>query len=356
MKQIYRVIFTVFISLILMGCDDNSYDGETGLIAAPTSTDEVSTSVTSIYTLVIQEDSLDAYNASLSLLDATKNLEESNEASVQRARTEFTKLILSYKRVESIYVAGYNSDDMRDIADFYIEQFIKGSKSQDIAGDLDAVFSGNKSIVANALKGITALEYTLFGDVESTVAISDKMNQERRDAAVLMATNLELQFRVIRDYYIADETYIDASDDAVNAMLNVLVDNSFRLRESRIGDAAGFTTKYLDNPDSSRLEYYSSTNSLDAIKEILVTHQRVMENGLKDIATLGNASSEADAIITALEDATAICETYTTNLESELSSVKTKELYEVIRTLQNNYTALINGLNFTQDIIEADGD
>lgn len=356
MKKIYQVVFSILLSFMILGCDDNKYDGETGLIASPVSLDEVDTSVANVYTLVIQKDSQDAYTNALSLLEATQNLQISDETSVQIAREALLNLILSYKRVESIYLAGYNSDDMRDIADFYIEQFIKGSKSQDIAGDLDEVFAGEKSIVTNALKGITALEYALFGNVESVSQVAQKMNQARIDAAVLMASNLEVQFKKVRDYYLEDETYLDSSDETINAYLNVLVDNSFRLRESRIGDAAGFTVKYKDNPDSTRLEYYNSTYSLDAIKEILTTHKRVMENGLQAIAISGNAASEADAIMNAITDALSLCDTYSVSLESELTSEKTLELYELGRTLQNNYTALINGLNFTQDIIEADGD
>ena len=359
MLYIYKTVFITLLTFSFVGCGgDNSYNGENGLID-PTSTSSTSldTEINSLYQDVIKKDAQNAYVQSAFLLSAVEDLNNSaDEAHLQSARDEFKKLILSYKRVESSYVAGYNSDDMRDIADFYIEQFIKGSKSQDIAGDLDQVFAGTKQIVVNSLKGITALEYTLFGDVESITDIKAKMNQNRLDAALLMAKNIKVQFLDIQDYYQNDTKFLSSNDDAISALLNVLVDNSFRLRESRIGDGAGFTEKYKDNPSNTRLEYYYSTYSLNAIIEILNTHNNIMENGLKAIAIEGNAASEADAITTAIDDALALCNAYSGSLESNLADTKTQELYDTAKTLQNNYTALINGLNFTQDIVEADGD
>ena len=358
MLFIYKTVLIALLTFAFVGCGgDNKYNGVDGLIDPSTSSSSLDTEVQSLYENIILQDSQSAYSQSLTLLSAIEDLNSSvDEAHLQVARDEFKKLILSYKRVESAYVAGYNSDDMRDVADFYIEQFIKGSKSQDIKGDLDLVFAGNKQIVVNALKGITALQYTLFGEVESLADINAKMNQNRLNAAMLMANNIENQFKAIRDYYQNDTKFLSSSDDAISALLNVLVDNSFRLRESRIGDAAGFTTKYKNNPSNTRLEYYYSTYSLNTIIEILNTHKSIMENGLKAIAVSGNAASEAEAILTAIDEALLLCSSYGGSLESNLADAKTQELYDTAKTLQNNYTALINGLNFTQDIVEADGD
>jgi len=358
MLIIYKTALITLLTFSFIGCGgDNSYNGVDGLIDPSTASTSLDVEVKSLYEDVIKKDAKSAYVQSITLLNAVKDLNSStDEVHLQRARDEFKKLILSYKRVESAYVAGYNSDDMRDIADFYIEQFIKGSKSQDIAGDLDQVFAGTKQIVVNALKGVTALQYTLFGDVESLADINTKMNQNRLNAALLMAKNITVQFLAVHEYYQNDTKFLSSSDDAISALLNVLVDNSFRLRESRIGDAAGFTTKYKNNPSNTRLEYYYSSHSLNAIIEILNTHKSIMENGLQAIAISGNAASEAEAILTAIDEALVLCNAYGGSLESNLADAKTQELYDTAKTLQNNYTALINGLNFTQDIVEADGD
>ena len=358
MKNLYQLLLASLIAFMFIGCgDDNNYDGETGLLAAQSSASSVDVSIENIYSSIILKDSNETYQRSVVLLSQIKDLNRTtNITNLKIARDSFKDLVLSYKRVESLYIAGYNSDNMLEIAEFYIEQFIKGSKSQDIGGDLDEVFAGNKSIVTNALKGITALEYTLFGNAQTLEEINTKMNQNRLDSALIMVNNLVDKFNIVQNYYITDETFLSSSDEAIGALLNVLVDNSFKLRESRIGDAAGLTVKYLDKPDNTRLEYFKSTYSLESIVEILKTHKRVMDGGLTNIAFVGNAASEADAILMAIEEALNLCATYSSNLESELESPKTQELYQIIKTLQNNYTALINGLNFTQDIIEADGD
>ncbi|MEA2091594.1 MAG: imelysin family protein, partial [Campylobacterota bacterium] len=302
-----------------------------------------------------------SYNASLTLYESIKDFNNSQtEANLQTARRNFKALALAYKRVESSYVAGYNSDDMRDLADFYIEHFIKGSKSADISGDLDKFFKGNGSLVKNSLKGITALEYTLFGNQESEAQIVAKIatggEVNRTAGAMTMIETLSKNLKKVDDYYKNSSIFTTNSDKAISALLNVLVDNSYKLKETRLGDAAGYTVKYKNNPDNTRLEYYKSKNTLEAIKEILSTHKSIMQNGLKDIAIAGNASPEADAILGVIAEMGTICQSYSGAIEDELVSLKTKNLYNAANILQNNYTALINALNFTQDIIEADGD
>lgn len=362
MKKIYTILLSTLLALVISGCgeSENSYDGVTGLRAPDELVKKVSGAdvyISDIYKSIIQADSQALSTQAKTMQTAVQTLNETNtSAALSNAREEFKELVYAYKRVEALYVAGYFSNNMLEIAEFNIEQYIKGSKSQDTAGDLDAVFAGNKSIVANSLKGITALEYTLFGNTETLEAVHTKMNQNRLEAAQLMADNLVTQVKKIEDFYQSNSEFTDSSDDGISALLNVLVSSSYSLRESRIGDAAGYTAKYKNNPDNRRLEYYKSTNSLEAIKVILQTHQNLMQNGLNDIAIAGNATSEADAISVAIEEALTICNSYNASLESELESAKTLELYETIRTLQNNYTAMIAGLNFTQKLLEADGD
>ncbi|MFT5662312.1 MAG: hypothetical protein ACI9TV_002962, partial [Sulfurimonas sp.] len=273
-----------------------------------------------------------------------------------QAQIEFKKLVLAYKRVEVVYVAGYNSDSMRDIAEFYLENFIKGSKAQDIGGDLDRVFSGEASLIANSLKGITALEYTLFGDNENISTVVTKMKGIRLTSALIMIDKISGHLLEIQDYYEKTSTFSLGGEESLSALLNVLSQQSYNLRELRIGDGAGLTVKYLNKPLSTRLEYHKSLYSLESIKEILNTLKTVMEIGLTDIAALGNTSSEAEAISNAIDDALSITNSYPSTLESSLTNSRTTELYETTRIIQNNITALINGLNFTQDIIDADGD
>ncbi|MEA2099309.1 MAG: imelysin family protein [Campylobacterota bacterium] len=363
MKKNITLSLLLVTLLSVTGCDDeNAYNGQTGLIGGGSSTVETTenssleSSIISLYSL-IKEDSANAYINSLEMLQSLNTLQSNpNELTLRDAQTAFKKLTLSYKRVETFYVAGANDANMKDIAEFYIEQYIKQSKNYDVVADLDAVFSSNKTIVKNDLKGLTALEYTLFGNAESLSSLNEKMDEKRLDSALIMANNIVKRFKSIDEYYKADTTFLSDSDAAIGTTLNVLVQQAFNLREWRIGEPAGFTLKYKDDPSTSRLEYHRSLNSLESIKEILDTHKKIMNSGLKNIAILGNSTSEAEAILTAIDDALALCETYPSSLVDGLANDETFELYETIRTLQNNYTALINALNFRQDLLEADGD
>ena len=359
MNYIYKGIFLFITLLFVTACGDNSYNGKDGLVGSSDNggTDAVSLSVHNIYKDVILEDTDNTYQNSLTLVRAVEDLNASvNEATLAAAREQFKKLACSYKRMESVYVAGAISDDMRDIADFKIEQFIKHSKNADFEGDLDAVFAGNKALVSNALKSITALEYTLFGKAEDLNVTVSKMNQIRLDSALTMANAISLNLKQVNEFYKSDTYFTEESDRAIGILLNVLVSTSFTLRENRLGDPAGLTAKYLNSPNPERLEYFKSTNSLAAIREILDTHKQVMLSGLKDIAVEGSARAEADAIITILDEALETVDSYTGSLEENLNTSETTALYNDAKNLQNNYTALINALNFTQDIIEADGD
>jgi len=348
----------LMLTLIFNGCgSENSYDGQNGLLSGSSAKATLDESVKKIFEDVIYKDINETYNKSVELTSIIEDLNTiTNENNLKVAQDTFRELIILYKRVETVYVAGYNDDSMRDIAEFYLEHYVKGSKSQDIANDLDSVFSGTKGLVANSLKGITALEYTLFGNRQSSTELLTKMNQNRLDAALLMINKISAHLDEVKDYYSNISTFNTSGEDSVNALLNVLVQQAFNLREWRIGEAAGLTLKYKDNPDPKRLEYYYSSYSLESLKEILQTHKRVIQSGLSDIASEGSASSELKAISDAVDESLLICESYAGLIDDELTSEKTRNLFESVRTIQNNYTALITGLNFKQDILEADGD
>ncbi|QFR50005.1 hypothetical protein FJR48_09825 [Sulfurimonas lithotrophica] len=353
-----KIFLILVISLMFIACgDENNYDGQNGLLSANASAQSIDAAIGSIYDEVIYKDANATYEQSLNLLASIEDLNSTkSEADLIEAQNGFKQLVLFYKRVEAVYVAGYNDDNMRDIADFYIEHYIKGSKSQDTAGDLEEVFSGTKTLVSNSLKGITALEYTLFGDKEDSSTLIAKMNQNRLDAALLMINKISSHLLEIKEYYESTSEFTTSSEDSVSALLNVLVQQALNLREIRIGEAAGLVVKYADDPSADRLEYYYSSYSLEAIKEILNTYKKVIQNGLESIAELGSSSSELKAVSDAINEALSICDSYSSTLENELTSQKTTNLFESVRTIQNNYTALITGLNFEQDILEADGD
>ncbi|MDD5202563.1 MAG: imelysin family protein [Sulfurimonas sp.] len=358
MKNVYKTLLLLLLSLSFIACDDNSYDGETGLISPEmVSQSSINLSLEKIYKDVILKDINTTYEQSLLLIESVKDLNETNTtATLLVAQEAFKSLILAYKSVESAYIAGRESDAMRDIAEFSLEQFILNSKGDTLFTDLQNIFDGTGALYKNSHLGITALEYTLFDRAVTIEVMHTKMNTIRLASALTMAQTISQNLLLVKNYYESESEFLQESDAAMTLLLNQLVDNTYKLKEKRIGDAGGFTLKYQDNPDSTRLEYYKSVHSLEAIKTILVTHKRIMENGLTEIAKLANAESEANAIVEKLSEAIAICDSFPDSLEAHVASTQTQELYNTIIILQMNYTALINGLNFEQDLLEADGD
>ncbi|DAB29674.1 MAG TPA: hypothetical protein CFH84_08205 [Sulfurimonas sp. UBA12504] len=358
MKNIYKTLLVLLLSLSFIACDDNSYDGETALISPEiVSQSSINLSLEKIYKDVILKDINTTYEHSLLLVESVKDLNETNTTQTLLAAQEaFKTLVLAYKSVESAYIAGRESDAMRDIAEFNLEQFILNSKGDTLFTDLQKIFDGTGALYKNSHLGITALEYALFDRAVTTEVMLSKMNTIRLTSALTMAQTISQNLLVVKNYYESESGFLQDNDTAMTLLLNQLVDNTYKLKEKRIGDASGFTVKYQDNPDSTRLEYYKSVYSLEAIEAILATHKKIMDNGLSEIAKLANAESEASAIVEKLSEAIAICNTYPASLEAHVASSQTQELYNTIVILQMNYTALINGLNFKQDLLEADGD
>jgi len=358
MEKIYTTLILLLVILSFSGCGDNSFDGENGLLSSGSANQsDIDLSLIDIYNKVILKDINASYEKSLSFIQSVKDLNVSTSATTLLfAQVAFKELTLSYKRVESAYVAGRESDNMRDIADFYLEQFIFNSKGDTLFTDLQKIFDGTGALYKNSHKGITALEYTLFDRAVSDVDMLSKMNTIRLTSAITIAQTISANLLLVKNYYENESEFISNSDTAISFLLNQLVDNAYKLKEKRIGDAAGFTVNFINNPDATRLEYYKSVHSIEAIKEILLTHKSIMDNGLTNIATLGSASSEAEAIVTKIDEALAICNSYSNSLESDIAASKTQDLFNTVAILQTNYTALINGLNFQQDLLEADGD
>jgi len=178
----------------------------------------------------------------------------------------------------------------------------------------------------------------------------------RRVAAIkIMLENITQQLKVISDFYQNDRSFLE-NGEATSILLNQLAISSNRLKEWRLGDPGGLTQKYLGDSNTERFEYYGSQTSLNAIESILQAHKSTLENGLKEIANSRDASSEANAIEEHINSLLTLCESFSAPIEADADDEKVAQLYNGAYILQTHYTALINALNFQQDIIEADGD
>lgn len=351
---------SVLLGLMLQGCGgENAYDGTHGLKRG--SSADVSAALESIYTIVTN-DANTTYNLALevSALADDANGSLSNFGTLQNKTQE---LILAYKRVEAVYVAEKLQSSMTDIPT-YVEAFSAGdiARKEPILNELETILNPanttaiEDALYKNAYKSITGLVYALYGDQENSTDMFAKMDARRMAAVKIMIDNITQQLLIIRDFYKDDTEFLEDDETSIAILLNQLAISSNRLKEWRLGDPGGLTQKYLGDADAIRFEYYASQSSLEAIQAIVQTHENVLNNGLYEIATLGGASSEADAIREHIEELLSICESFSQAIEVDVHDEKIAQLYNSAYVLQNDYMALINALNFKQDIIEADGD
>ncbi len=140
------------------------------------------------------------------------------------------------------------------------------------------------------------------------------------------------------------------------AIINILIDSTYKLKEWRVGDPAGYSRKYKDNPDNKRGEYYLSKQSFAAIKAILDAHNQIIgEQKYKNYATMaidGGAKKQVFQVRKALD------ESY-----KELAKLKKDDftnaqaLFEALSKFHNTYyLSLIEELSVTAKILDADGD
>ncbi len=86
-------------------------------------------------------------------------------------------------------------------------------------------------------------------------------------------------------------------------MLHLLID----LKEWRIGNPGGFSTKYKNDAKNSRAEYFLSQNSFEAIDSILDAQKEMIANegyiNLLNLAKEKNATNELEAVIAKIDEA-----------------------------------------------------
>ena len=356
--------------LLLSGCGgDNAYTGS-GVIGGGTSGNQSDAFVSLNKNVFIQDS--EALTASVSTLQTKvesfdQNLTEEDVAAMQNT---FKSIMEKWKSVESAYVAADYDDSMIDIPQLF--DFFHTGKKLDIPADLDnALASGTDmedALFKYSSKGINALEYLLFGHTQSIAELTLLMNIDNRrrvEALAVVGKNLNELTTKISDFYNTDTKFTANEEDASNSIVNVLIDSSFKLKEWRIGEPTGIALKYKDNPDPERLEYVKSILTTEAIRAILLTHQRIMGQQSYDnfgsFASENGAASVVTQIQTKLNDAISIVNGFEKPMEELITTTsydaRLGTLYNIVKELQELYfTSLIQALDLTAEIIEADGD
>jgi len=302
----------------------------------------------SLYEKVIMKD----VNNTLGTLDILKK--SIKEKNVTKVKKEFSKLVISWKSVETFYILGDLDEDYIDIPR-YIDIFHNGN--EDITKQLDRAIKTRDSLkialFKNSFKSINALEYILF---------AKNIKKERINSiAIAIVNTIKMHVADIKKGYITNKKnflndYKNNYQKANSILINAIVQSTYKLKEWRIGDTMGLTKKYKGKLDNRRAEYFLSKNSVNAIIGILKTYKNIFNNKsfedygdyLIKLTHGGEVKSLRKNINKALE--------LTKTIKND-NLVFAKKLYQAVSKIHVIlFLDIINELSVNAKILEADGD
>lgn len=286
----------------------------------------------------------------VSIPNVQNSIDSANILKNDLSEKNFTQFVKSWKKVEALYFAGDLNEDYLDTPR-YIDVF--NNLKEDLNSQMNRVISSNDEVKTalfkNSFKTINALEYVLFNDKD--------ISQREKELSVAIIdsiiSHLEEIKQAYKEYLLAkpkDEKWENA------LVINTLIASSYRLKEWRIGNASGNSSKYKNDAKNERAEYFLSQNSFAAIDAILDAHKEiVLKNKYYDFASFAmnkGASIELLSVIEKIEE-----------MKNELKTLekddftKANNLFVMAKDLHNAYyISLIGQLSIVGKILDADGD
>lgn len=286
----------------------------------------------------------------VSIVDVNEAIKNAQNLEKSFSKDDFTKFVQSWKEVETMYFGGDIDENYIDTPR-YIDVFhnLKEDLSAQMQRVIESKDEPNIALFKNSFKTINALEYILYNDKEIT--------QREKELAKVVIANIISHLNDIKEVYtnyLNGQQKEEAWENAV--VLNTLIASTYKLKEWRIGDPAGFTAKYKNDLDNTRGEYFLSQNSFNAIKAIVNAHEEVVGNksyyNFASMAKHSDAKNEIKEVHVAIEE-----------IKIALSKIKkddfknAQELYKAVSNLHNAYyLSLTTQLSVTAKILDADGD
>ena len=169
----------------------------------------------------------------------------------------FTNFLKSWKKVEAFYIAGDLDEDYSDTPR-YMDVF--NNLKEDLNSQMQRVIESKDepktALFKNSFKTINALEYVIFNDNEIT-------KREKELSIVIlnsMISHLE-EIKTVYETYLLKPTKDEKWENAL--VINTLIASSYRLKEWRIGNASGNSSKFKNDVKNERAEYFLSQNSFN---------------------------------------------------------------------------------------------
>ena len=261
----------------------------------------------------------------------------------------FTNFLKSWKKVEALYFAGDIDENYADVPR-YIDVY--NNLKEDLNSQLKRVVESKDepkvALFKNSFKTINALEYVLFHNKE--------ISKREKDLSVVILdsiiANLQNINKVYKNYLVApkDEKWENA------LVINTLISSSYRLKEWRIGNASGNSSKFKNDPKNERAEYFLSQNSFAAIDAILEAHRQIVEkHPYYDFASFAMDKGAAIQLLEVIDKLKMMQEEIKTLPLDDFT--KANNLFKLAKELHNAYyVSLITQLSITGKILDADGD
>lgn len=266
----------------------------------------------------------------------------------------FAKLVMAWKAVEATYIAGELDQDAIDYPR-YLDIFKVGNES--IIVQMDKVLKSHSApqtaLYKHSYKTLNALEAVLYSD--------NQLTERKLALAQEISTHICERFNDIAKVYQQQRSaFLSAKDTALSMLANVLANQTLSLKDWRIGDVAGLTKKYENQPDVRRSEYYLSYLTLDAIKTILQTQNQLIGKqdypNFAQIADIYGAQKPLNEARLQLTSALTEVEELMSE-KQDISQQNSRKLYQSVGKLQLiYYNDLIKALPVMAKILEADSD
>ncbi len=286
----------------------------------------------------------------VSIVDTQKAITSAKILQKEVNDKNFKDFVSSWKKVEANYFAGEINSDLLDTPR-YIDIF--NNLKEDLNSQMKRVIEGQtevkKALFKNSFKTINALEYVLY----SKESISNREKELAIEILNSIISHLE-EIKEAYSNYLLNPTKSVAEENAI--LINSLIASSYRLKEWRVGNPAGLSSKYKNDSKNSRAEYFLSQSSFEAIRAILdAQNELIEEKNYKNLYTLAkekNALNEINMVLKNIK----LAKKELDNLSKDDFSNALNLFNTVSKIHDLYYVTIIEKLGLKAEILDADGD
>ena len=275
-----------------------------------------------------------------------------NAKSLQKDLSDenFTKFIKSWKKVEALYFAGDLDENFADTPR-YMDVFnnLKEKLNTQMQRVIESKDEPKVALFKNSFKTVNALEYILYNDKEIT--------PREKAIAIEILNSFISHLEDIKEVYEAFLTSKPKDEKMEKGLiLNTLIASSYKLKEWRIGNASGNSSKFKNDAKNERAEYFLSKNSFAAIDAILEAHKEVLLKSKNyDFATYALEKGAAIELLGIVDNINLMQEELRKLPKDDFT--KATNLFNSAKDIHNAYyVTLVEKLSISAKILDADGD